>query len=111
LEAFGKTIPERTRTKAAVIVAVAAATGLMALVAIQLTQRMSTGLAIFEVVSALGTVGLSIGGTSQLDGIGKAIIIVCMFVGRVGGVTFLMFLSSRRSLPAIGRPEEEIDVG
>ncbi|MGD8826457.1 MAG: potassium transporter TrkG, partial [Myxococcales bacterium] len=56
LEAFGKTIPERTRTKAAVIVAVAAATGLLALMAIQLTQRMPTGLAIFEVVSALGTV-------------------------------------------------------
>jgi trk system potassium uptake protein TrkH len=111
LEAFGKTIPERTRTKAAVIVAVAAATGLGALMAIQLTQRMPTGLAIFEVVSALGTVGLSIGGTSQLDGIGKAIIIVCMFAGRVGGVTLLMFLSSRQSPPTIVRPEEEIDVG
>ncbi|MGB8328872.1 MAG: potassium transporter TrkG [Polyangiales bacterium] len=111
LEVFGKTIPERTRTKAAVIVAVAAATGLTGLVAIQLTQRMPTGLAVFEVVSALGTVGLSIGGTVQLDGIGKAIIIVCMFVGRVGGVTLLMFLSSRQSLSAIGRPKEEIDVG
>lgn len=111
LEVFGKTIPARTRTKAAVIVVVAAATGLTGLVGIQLTQRMPTGLAVFEVVSALGTVGLSIGGTAQLDGIGKAIIIVCMFVGRVGGVTLLMFLSSRRSLPAIGRPEEEIDVG
>lgn len=111
LEAFGKTISERTRTKAAAIVAVAAATGLLALMAIQLTQRMPTGLAIFEVVSALGTVGLSIGGTSQLDGIGKAIIIVCMFAGRVGGVTLLMFLSSRQAPPTIVRPEEEIDVG
>jgi hypothetical protein len=29
----------------------------------------------------------------------------------VGGLTLLMFLSSRRSMAAIGRPEEEIDVG
>jgi trk system potassium uptake protein TrkH len=111
LEAFGKRIPDRTRTKAAVIVTIAATTGLVGLVAVQLTQNMPTRLAVFEVVSALGTVGLSIGGTAELDGIGKAIIMVCMFVGRVGGLTFLMFLSSRRAPPTIGRPEEEIDVG
>lgn len=111
LEAFGKTITERTRAKAAVTVAIAAITGVMAVVAIQLTQRMSNEKAVFEVVSALGTVGLTIGGTAQLDGIGKAIIITCMFVGRVGGLTLLMFLSSRRALRCIGRPEEEIDVG
>jgi trk system potassium uptake protein TrkH len=111
LEAFGKTIPERTRAKASVVISIAALTGLMALVAVLLTQNMPTRMAVFEVVSALGTVGLSIGGTAELDGIGKAIIIVCMFVGRVGGLTLLMFLSSRRAPPTIGRPKEEIDVG
>jgi trk system potassium uptake protein TrkH len=111
LEAFGKRIPERTRVKAAVVVAIAAITGLAALVAVLLTQNMPTRIAVFEVGSALGTVGLSIGGTAELDGLGKAIIIVCMFVGRVGGLTLLMFLSSRRASPTLGRPEEEIDVG
>lgn len=111
LEAFGKRIPERTRTKAAVVLAIAATTGLTALVAVLLTQNMPARTAVFEVASALGTVGLSIGGTAELDGIGKAIIIVCMFVGRVGGLTLLMFLSSRRAPPTLGRPEEEIDVG
>jgi trk system potassium uptake protein TrkH len=111
LEAFGKRIPERTRAKASVIVVIAVGTGFAALVAIQLTQSMTARLAVFEVVSALGTVGLSIGGTAQLDGIGKAVIIVCMFVGRVGGMTLLMFLSSRHAPPTIGRPDEEIDVG
>lgn len=111
IEAFGKAIPERTRTKAAVVVFVAAATGSIALVAMLLTQKMPTRMAVFEVVSALGTVGLSLGGTAALDGIGKAIIIVCMFVGRVGGLTLLMFLSSRRARPTLGRPVEEIDVG
>jgi trk system potassium uptake protein TrkH len=83
----------------------------MALVAVLLTQDIPARIAVFEVVSALGTVGLSIGGTAELDGIGKTIIIVCMFVGRVGGLTLLMFLSSRRAPPTLGRPEEEIDVG
>jgi trk system potassium uptake protein TrkH len=111
LKAFGKRIPERTRAKAAVVVSIAALTGLTALVAVLLTQDMPTRMAVFEVVSALGTVGLSIGGTAELDGIGKTVIIACMFVGRVGGLTLLMFLSSRRAPPTIGRPEEEIDVG
>ncbi|HEY6729251.1 MAG TPA: potassium transporter TrkG [Polyangiaceae bacterium] len=111
LEAFGKRIPERTRAKAAVVVSIAALTGLMALVAVLLTQNMPTRMAVFEVVSALGTVGLSIGGTGELDGIGKTIIIVCMFVGRVGGLTLLMFLRERRAPPTLGRPEEELDVG
>jgi trk system potassium uptake protein TrkH len=111
LEAFGKRIPERTRAKAAVVVSIAVLTGLTALIGVLLTQNMPTRMATFEVVSALGTVGLSIGGTAELDGIGKAIIIVCMFVGRVGGLTLLMFLSSRRAPPRLGRPEEEIDVG
>ena len=111
LEVYGKRIPERTRAKAAVTVTVAAATGLIALIAIQLTQAMPSRLAVFEVVSALGTVGLSIGGTARLDGIGKAVIIICMFVGRVGGLTLLLFLSSRRAPPTLGRPEEQIDVG
>lgn len=111
LEVFGRRIPERTHSKAAVTVTVAAAVAFFALLALELTQRMPTRLAVFEVVSALGTVGLSVGGTGALDGVGKAIITVCMFVGRVGGLTLLMFLSSRASVPAIGRPEEEIDVG
>jgi trk system potassium uptake protein TrkH len=111
LEAFGRRIPERSRAKAAVVVTVATATVIAALVSIQLTQAISTREGAFEVVSALGTVGLSIGGTARLDGIGKAIIITCMFAGRVGGLTLLMFLGRRRQLPALGYPAEEIDVG
>lgn len=111
LEIFGRTIPERTRAKAAAIVVIAVASGIVALSAVLLTQKMPTRLAVFEVVSALGTVGLSLGGTNLLDGVGKAVIIVCMFVGRVGGLTMLMFLNSRRVPPTLGRPVEEMDVG
>ncbi len=111
LDVFGKRISERSRHKAAVIVAVAAFIGVVALLVIQLTQQMPTQTAVFEVVSALGTVGLSIGGTAELDSIGKIAIILCMFVGRVGGLTLLMFLSSRDVPPALGHPEEHVAVG
>ncbi|WP_343487019.1 potassium transporter TrkG [Allomuricauda sp. d1] len=42
----------------------------------------------FEVASALGTVGLSTGITGELTGFGKIVIIVLMFIGRLGVLTF-----------------------
>lgn len=111
LEAFGRRISERTRARALVVTTVAFGGGLVALVCIQLTQDMAIDLAAFEVVSALGTVGLSLGGTALLDEIGKLIIVACMFVGRVGGLTLLMLLRTRQEPSAVSRPEEEVDVG
>ena len=48
---------------------------------------------LFEVTSALGTVGLSLGITPSLDGIGKIIIMLTMFIGRVGPLTLFTLLS------------------
>ncbi|MFB6306183.1 MAG: potassium transporter TrkG, partial [Flavobacteriales bacterium] len=50
---------------------------------------------IFEEVSAFGTVGLSTGITSQLTSAGKCIIIISMFVGRVGTLT-IAFLFGKK---------------
>nr|BFF40127.1 hypothetical protein BACY1_19320 [Tenacibaculum mesophilum] len=43
---------------------------------------------LFEVASALGTVGLSTGITGDLSNLGKFLIIILMFIGRVGVLTF-----------------------
>ncbi|MEM7643535.1 MAG: potassium transporter TrkG [Pseudomonadota bacterium] len=48
----------------------------------------------FEAISAMGTVGLSMGITGDLTGLGKLIIIVLMTAGRVGILTFGMALAS-----------------
>ncbi|PWJ21188.1 Cation transport protein [Jannaschia seohaensis] len=48
----------------------------------------------FEAVSAMGTVGLSMGITGELTGLGKLIVIVLMTAGRVGILTFGMALAS-----------------
>jgi len=111
LDLFHRRISDRTRHKAAVILTLAATVVFGALFAIQITQRLPAGVALFEVVSALGTVGLSIGGTAGLDEIGKIIIIGCMFVGRVGGMSMLMFLGSHREVVDPEHVVEDIDVG
>lgn len=50
---------------------------------------------LFETVSALGTVGLSLGVTSQLSEIGKLVIIALMFIGRLGVLTFGIAITSQ----------------
>ena len=58
-------------------------------------EALSIKAIIFEVFSALGTVGLSIGGTSALSSFGLSIIMCCMFLGRIGPRFFLLFLNTK----------------
>ena len=66
---------------------------------------------IFEVVSAFGTVGLSTGITPFLSSISKILIIITMFLGRVGTITiiFSLGLSTKQILSKF--PEENIITG
>jgi trk system potassium uptake protein TrkH len=109
--AFGRRLSHRTVYKAASIVTLGILSLALALFAIQLTQTMDAGTAIFEVVSALGTVGLSQGGTSQLDSVGKIIIMACMFAGRVGPLSLFLFLGARASAEHWDLVEEDVAVG
>ena len=109
-EAFGRRIPHRTVYEAAAISTVGVLTGAAVLVALQVTQRLPLDAAVFEVVSALGTVGLSMGATGQLDDVGKVVIMAAMFAGRVGPLTLFIFLLGRRH-PTRRYPLEAVQVG
>ncbi|MBX3273375.1 MAG: hypothetical protein KF729_24140 [Sandaracinaceae bacterium] len=109
--AFGRRIGTSTVFKAGAVVTVGVAALLAGLVAVQLTQSLDLSVAAFEVASALGTVGLSIGGTAMLDEVGKIIVIGLMFAGRVGPLTLFVFLTEREEERALHYPVEEVDVG
>ncbi len=67
---------------------------------------------LFETISAMGTVGLSTGATPHLTTAGRIIIIINMFVGRVGPLAVVTaLLKSRRTRAKIEHPEEKIMVG
>ena len=66
---------------------------------------------LFETASALGTVGLSLGITSQLSDPGKLVLVLLMFWGRVGIITFLYGLVKREARGKISYPDAEIPVG
>ncbi|AXG40833.1 Trk family potassium uptake protein (plasmid) [Enterococcus gilvus] len=67
----------------------------------------------FEVISALGTVGLSAGITPTLTIVGKLVIIFLMFIGRVGSLTVIASLNnkSNEQEAKIKYPEEIIMLG
>lgn len=63
---------------------------------------------LFEVTSALSTVGLSLDFTPHLSGIGKIIIICTMLVGRIGVLTFFMSFSRAYRRKNYAYPQENI---
>ena len=67
--------------------------------------------AVFETVSAIGTVGMTAGITQSLCPFSAYIIALLMFLGRVGSVSFAVALLAKRSAPPVEYPVEEITVG
>ena len=66
---------------------------------------------VFEEISAFATVGLSRGITSSLSDMGKLVIIVSMFIGRVGSLTLAMALTQPAATTAYEYPTETVMVG
>jgi Trk-type K+ transport system membrane component len=73
--------------------------------------NMDTTDLVFEVVSAVNTVGLSRGVTPDFGNSSKVLIVILMFVGRVGVLTFLLSLHIPRQEPRYKLPEENVIVG
>ncbi len=66
---------------------------------------------VFEVCSALGTAGVTAGLTPDLCALSKVLLILCMFWGRVGGLTVLSSASTDSSEEHIRWPQADISIG
>jgi trk system potassium uptake protein TrkH len=116
---FRRTIPEEAITKALALVILAIIFIGLALFALLIAQAPDLSHEspreflnyLFEAFSAFGTVGLSIGATARLNPFGKAIIIVLMFVGRVGLLTMAFAIAGRTRRHAARYAEENIMIG
>ena len=66
---------------------------------------------LFEVTSAFATVGLSMGLTPELSDIGKILIMLTMFAGRVGPLTIAFAVTMRRNPDPFRYPKGKIMIG
>lgn len=86
-------IPHANIYRAITIIFAGMVMWLMVLLMLEVTQNLPARDLLFEASSAIATVGLTTGATSGLNEFGKVIIIVTMFLGRIGPITLFMLLS------------------
>ncbi|MDD5092376.1 MAG: potassium transporter TrkG, partial [Candidatus Wallbacteria bacterium] len=101
-------IQSSTINRAVTIVASGLIVWVLVVLMLEATQQIPVRDLIFEATSALGTVGLSTGATNALDEIGKIIIIIAMFAGRIGPMALFMLLSDGMTMTSSRYPEEKV---
>ncbi|MGH8064324.1 MAG: TrkH family potassium uptake protein [Candidatus Entotheonellia bacterium] len=111
VEVFYRTIPRETVHKALVIITFSFSLINLFTILLLVTDGAHFLPAMFEVVSAFGTVGLSMGLTLSLTAAGKVIIIVVMFIGRIGPLTMALALGEQQDRARFAYPTERVMVG
>ena len=109
---FYRTLPLGLVTKAFTVVVLSICVIFVSCAILFLTQSgMSMEETFFEVFSAFGTVGLSLGITAKLNALGKVVIIFTMFIGRIGPLTLLYAFSREKALGKFEYVEESVMIG
>jgi trk system potassium uptake protein len=113
VEFFERKVPPATVVKAIAIFIISLIVVSSSILLMMRLEPDKSFLAVFfECVSAFGTVGLSLGITPFLSTLGKACIIVLMFIGRVGGLTLVLAIGSRVAMPRkVQYPEGKVLIG
>lgn len=105
VHAFDRRITDRAARQALTVALLSVAAVVAATVAVVEISRMSTHVVLFEVVSAFATVGLSTGITADLPTPAQLVLVVLMFVGRLGPITLVSALALRERQRLYQNPE------
>lgn len=112
VEIFRRRIPQRDVIRALALIALSGFYVCVAILLLTFVQGAdSLDKIVFEVVSAFATVGLSLNYTPELNTLGKWLIILTMFVGRVGPLTFAVAFAQKERQVDIRYAEEEVMIG
>lgn len=111
VEGFGRSIPWDIVRKSISITFVGAGVVTIGVVALSLIEPFSLKEILFEVTSASGTVGLSLGATSKLNVPGKVIITLLMYMGRIGPLTVAFLMGAEKPARGYNLPTGKIIVG
>ena len=108
---FGRKISSEVIKKAGMVLIINLVLGLTAVIAILATSNMEMDDVLFEVYSAISTVGMTTGITRDLNTVGRIIIIIMMYCGRIGSMTFVLSFVHRPDKANIELPEEKVIIG
>lgn len=110
-EIFNRRLESEDILRAMTILALSGFFIAMVIFLLSIFQRADFMQIVFEVVSAFGTVGLSLGLTGDLTTAGKILIMLTMFAGRVGPLTLALALAHKEKHPHYRFPEEKVMLG
>lgn len=109
---FGRRLEDNALKRASAVVTVNLVLTLSAALLICASNAtLSLSDVMFEVLSAIGTVGLSTGITSDLNVFARIVIIMLMYSGRVGSLSFALLFTEHRTLSFVQNPVEKINIG
>lgn len=112
IQIFGRQIYTIDVYRSYVVIILATAMVVIATMILLLTEKNATLIQIiFEITSAFGTCGMSLGITTDLSSPGKIIIMILMFVGRVGLISFLYSIGGDKEKPKYQYPKERVIIG
>ena len=108
---FGRRLENDAVKRAGTILTINLLLAVTASLAIMAIQPLGFSDILFETFSAIGTVGMATGITRALHPISRCIIILLMYCGRIGSLSFaLAFVQSKRK-PHVQQPAEAINIG
>ena len=110
-EAFGRRVSSSAQRQAITVLVLGSSLVVLGTIAILRSTALPTDKVIFEVISAFGTVGLSTGITAELPPFGQLVLILLMYVGRVGTITLAASLALGERRMPFRYPEEHPIVG
>jgi trk system potassium uptake protein TrkH len=109
---FYRTIPQDNVLRAFTVISLALSLIFLASFMVLVSQpEMLMKKVFYEVFSGFGTVGLSLGITSQLNTLSRSVLILLMYAGRLGPLTLLLALSRRRAFGKYEYVEENVLIG
>ena len=111
IQMFGRRIEDSTVKVAVTVLLMYVFLSFVGAAAISIMDQVPLGDCIFETISAIGTVGLTMGITPSLSFLSHIILIVLMFFGRVGGLTLVYAAVNSKNADVSQRPVEKIIVG
>ncbi len=108
---YGRRISNQIVRKSIAIIFISFLASMVAIICMCILENGESVDIIFEVYSALGTVGLSRDYTTTIGLAGKIILCICMFLGRIGPITMVIAFTMRDTKTALRLPKGKITVG
>ncbi|MFS0782166.1 TrkH family potassium uptake protein [Bacillus sp. 1P06AnD] len=111
IKIFKREIHEDDIKKSVVVTMIALIVCGLGILSLSISETFSLTAILFEVCSAFGTTGLSLGITSDLSAAGKVVIIILMFIGRIGILSFIFMFGKGKDPDIYRYPKERIIIG